>query len=175
MAASNLIAFFIILTTAVTLHEAGVRSVDTAAQAAEALRPVAGNLAFLLFSIGIVGTGLLALPVLAGSSAFAVGELRGWRVGLERKPGEARWFYGVIAAAFLLGLGATVAPIDPIKALFWSAVLNGIVAVPVMIAMLLVAANRKRMGAFVATPLQKFLGWATVAAMTAAVLVMLIA
>ena len=128
MAFSNLIAFFIILTTAMTLHNAGQTGIQTSAEAAEALRPIAGDFAFLLFSLGIIGTGLLALPVLAGSAAYAVGELQGWRTGLEQEPGNAKAFYGVIALAYVAGLLMLFLPIDPIRALFWSAVLNGIAA-----------------------------------------------
>jgi Mn2+/Fe2+ NRAMP family transporter len=120
---------FIILTAAVTLHAHGKTHIDTAAQAAEALRPIAGKFAFLLFSVGVIGTGLLALPVLAGSAAYAVGELFRWPAGLERKPLRAKRFYGVIAVAMLLGLGSDFLGLDPILALFWSAVLNGVVAV----------------------------------------------
>ena len=132
MGFSNLIAFFIILSTAATLHSAGVTDIQTSAQAAEALRPIGGQTTFLLFSLGIIGTGLLSLPVLAGSAAYAFGEAHGWKCGLENKPWEAVGFYSVIAAATLLGIGIDFSPLDPIKALFWSAVINGFVAVPVM-------------------------------------------
>lgn len=172
MAFSNLIAFFIILTTAVTLNRAGITDISTSAEAAEALRPIAGELAFLLFSLGIIGTGLLALPVLAGSAAYAVAELRGWSLGLEKPPQEARGFYGVIALAMGLGLLMLFLPIDPIKALFWSAVLNGVIAVPLMIATMIVGSNRKHLGEFAAPPRLKVMGWLATAVMAAAALAM---
>ena len=175
MAFSNLIAFAIMLTTAATLHEAGITDIATSAQAAEALRPIAGEFAFLLFSLGIVGAGLLALPVLAGSAAYAIGELRGWRIGLEEKPRNAKAFYGVIALAMGLGLTMLFLPIDPIKALFWSAVLNGVIAVPLMAATMLVASSRAHLGPFVAPPGLKAMGWLATATMAAAALAMLVA
>ena len=174
MAFSNLIAFFIILTTAVTLNKAGVTDIATSADAAQALRPIAGEFAFLLFSLGIIGTGLLALPVLTGSAAYAIGELRGWRIGLEQKPENAKAFYGVIALAFALGLLMLFLPIDPIKALFWSAVLNGVIAVPLMIATMIVVSNRKHLGPFVAPLGLKIRGWLATAVMAAAALAMLV-
>jgi Mn2+/Fe2+ NRAMP family transporter len=173
MAASNVVAFFIILTTAVTLHVHGITNIETSAQAATALRPVAGEFAFLLFSLGVMGTGLLAVPVLAGSAAYAVCELGGWRSGLECKPSEARIFYGVIAAGVLLGLAVDYSGFDPIKALFWSAVINGVVAIPVMAAMMLVAGHRDRMGPFTATRFQRAFGWGAVILMAAATAAML--
>ena len=174
MGFGNLIAFCIILTTAVTLHAAGITDIATSAEAAEALRPIAGEFAFLLFSLGIIGTGLLALPVLAGSAAYAIGELRGWRIGLEKKPQEARAFYGVIALAFLLGLTMIFLPIDPIKALFWSAVVNGVIAVPLMVATMIVASSRQHLGPFVATVSQRIVGWAATAIMAGAALAMVV-
>ena len=132
MGFSNLIAFFIILTAAVTLHLHGVTEIETSAQAAEALRPIAGEYAFLLFSAGIVGTGLLAVPVLAGSAAYAVAESFKWPIGLGRKLLEARGFYMILTIATLLGVMLNFTSIDPIKALFWSAVINGVIAVPIM-------------------------------------------
>lgn len=172
MAFSNLIAFFIILTTALTLHNAGITDITTSAEAAQALRPIAGNFAFFLFSLGIIGTGLLALPVLAGSAAYAIGELRGWRIGLEYRPANAKAFYGIIALGFVLGLGMLFLPIDPIKALFWSAVLNGVIAVPLMVATMIVASSRRHLGPFIATMGQKIIGWLATAAMTAAAVAM---
>jgi NRAMP (natural resistance-associated macrophage protein)-like metal ion transporter len=151
MAFSNLIAFFIMLTAAVTLHANGQTDIQTSADAAAALRPVAGELAFALFALGIIGTGLLAVPVLAGSAAYAVAEAGGWRSGLERKPAQARHFYAVIGIAIVLGLAVDFSPLDPIKALFWSAVLNGVITVPIMVAMMVVGCRRDRMGPFVAT------------------------
>ncbi|MGE3150565.1 MAG: NRAMP family divalent metal transporter [Pseudorhodoplanes sp.] len=174
MAFSNLIAFFIILTTAVTLNRAGITNITTSAVAAEALRPIAGEFAFLLFSLGIIGTGLLALPVLAGSAAYAIAELRGWPFGLEKTPQHARGFYGVIALAMALGLLMLFLPIDPIKALFWSAVLNGVIAVPLMIAIMIVASNRKHLGPFVAPLGLKTMGWLATAVMAAATLAMFV-
>jgi Mn2+/Fe2+ NRAMP family transporter len=174
MAFSNLIAFFIILTTAVTLNKAGITTIATSAEAAEALRPIAGEFAFLLFSLGIIGTGLLALPVLAGSAAYAIGELRGWRLGLEQRPEKARSFYGVIALAYCLGLVMLVLPIDPIKALFWSAVLNGVIAVPLMVATMIVVTNRKHLGQFVAPTGMKIMGWLATAVMALAAAAMLV-
>lgn len=174
MAFSNLIAFFIILTTAVTLNSAGITDITTSADAAEALRPIAGNLAFLLFSLGIIGTGLLALPVLAGSAAYAIGELFGWRTGLEERPENAKAFYGTIALGFSLGLLMLFLPIDPIKALFWSAVLNGVIAVPLMVAMMIVVTNRAHLGPFVASRMQTILGWLATATMAAAAIAMIV-
>src|SRR6185312_5367856 len=130
-------------------------NIQTAAEAAKALEPIAGHFAFLLFGIGIVGTGLLAIPVLAGSSAYAVGESRGWKTGLDNMPWQAVGFYSVIGAAVILGLGIDYSGLDPIKALYWSAVLNGVVAVPMMAAMMIVAGSRKKMGAFTAGPTLK--------------------
>lgn len=174
MGVSNLIAFFIILTTAVTLHANGVTDIQTSAQAAEALRPVAGELAFFLFALGVVGTGLLAVPVLAGSVGYALGELRGWKSGLEHKPTEAKAFYTVIAAAIVMGLLVDYSGPDPIKALFWSAVINGVISVPIMAAMMVVASRKAQMGAFVATPAQKIFGWLATAVMAAAVIGMFV-
>lgn len=174
MGVSNLIAFFIILTTAVTLHANGVTDIQTSAQAAEALRPVAGELAFFLFALGVVGTGLLAVPVLAGSVGYALGELRGWKSGLEHKPTEAKAFYTVIAAAIVMGLLVDYSGLDPIKALFWSAVINGVISVPIMAAMMVVASRKAQMGAFVATPAQKIFGWLATAVMAAAVIGMFV-
>jgi NRAMP (natural resistance-associated macrophage protein)-like metal ion transporter len=172
MAFSDLVGFFIILTTAVTLHAAGKTDIQTSAQAAEALRPIAGPLAFALFSLGIIGTGLLAVPVLAGSSAYAIGETRGWKTGLEHWPWEAKGFYAVISASMILALGVVFSPLDPIKALFWSAVINGVISVPIMAAMMIVGSRRREMGPFVATLGQRVFGWAATAAMAVAVAAM---
>lgn len=174
MGLSNLIAFFIILTTAMTLHEAGISDITTSAQAAEALKPIAGELAFLMFSLGIIGTGLLALPVLAGSAAYAIGELRGWRIGLEEKPRNAKAFYGVITLAMVLGLFMLFLPIDPIKALFWSAVLNGVIAVPLMVATMIVASSRKHLGHFAAPAGLKLMGWLATGMMALAATAMVV-
>jgi Mn2+/Fe2+ NRAMP family transporter len=159
MAVSNLIAFFIVLTTAATLHATGKTDIATAAQAAEALRPVAGPFAFLLFGAGVVGTGLLAIPVLAGSAAYAVSEVLRLPTGLGRKPVEAIGFYAVLAAATLLGLGLTFTPLDPIRALFWSAVLNGIAAAPVMAVVMLMTTNARVMGRFTLPLTLRVIGW----------------
>jgi Mn2+/Fe2+ NRAMP family transporter len=168
MAFSNLVAFFIILTVAATLHQQGKTEIETAAQAAEALRPVAGPLAFFLFAIGIVGTGMLALPVLAGSAAYAVGEALKWPTGLERKAHEAKGFYAVIAVATLLGIILNFTPIDPIKALIWTAVINGVTAAPLMVVMMLMTTNRKVMGQFTLSKYLRITGWLATALMMAA-------
>lgn len=175
MAVCSVIAFFIVLTTSVTLHVNGVTDIKDAAQAAQALRPIAGDLAFVLFSLGIIGTGLLAVPVLAGSAAYAIAESFGWPMGLDRKLGQAPGFYAIIAAATLGGVALSFSDIDPIKALFWSAVLNGLVAVPIMIVAMLLASRRSVMGRFTIGWTLKFLGWTATAAMTAAGLGMFLA
>lgn len=174
MAVSNLVAIAIVIAAAAALHSKGVTEIETAEQAARALEPVAGEWAFLLFSIGIVGTGLLAIPVLAGSAAYAIGDSRGWRAGLDYKPWEAVGFYTVLGLATLLGVGIIFSPLDPIKALFWSAVLNGVVAVPIMIAMMLVARRRVQMGRFVTSRRVAVLGWAATAVMAAAAIAMVV-
>ncbi len=174
MALSNAVALFIVLTTAATLHAHGITDIQTSSQAAEALRPIAGPLVFLVFALGIIGTGLLAVPVLAGSSAYAVGEALGWHVGLARKLARARSFYAVLAAAFAVGAALSFTPLDPIKALFWSAVVNGVVAVPVMIGMLLLARRRAVMGDFLLPPLLAGVGWAATAVMAVAAVGMLV-
>jgi NRAMP (natural resistance-associated macrophage protein)-like metal ion transporter len=172
MAISNLVALAIMIATAATLHAAGETNIQTAADAARALEPLAGKFAFLLFSIGIIGTGLLAIPVLAGSAAYAIGESRGWKVGLDNKPWEAVGFYLVIAMSVALGIGIDYSGIDPIKALYWSAVINGVIAVPMMIAMMKVATNKKLMGQFTAGPILRTLGWASTAVMATAAVTM---
>jgi NRAMP (natural resistance-associated macrophage protein)-like metal ion transporter len=175
MGLSNTIALFIIIATAATLHQSGILDIETSAQAAEALRPIAGPLAFLLFSLGIIGTGMLAIPVLAGSAAYAVAETFSWRRGLDRKPREARGFYAIVALATLGGTALTFSPIDPIRALFWSAVINGVISVPVLIVMMMLAGNAKVMGKFVSSPRLKFVGWLATAVMAAAVCAMFFA
>jgi NRAMP (natural resistance-associated macrophage protein)-like metal ion transporter len=172
---SNLIGFFIIVTTGATLHAHGITQIDTAEQAAEALRPLAGSLTFLLFSLGIIGTGLLAVPVLAGSAGYAVAEGLGWRGSLEMPVRAAPGFYLIVAAATLAGLVAALSPFNPIRMLFWTAVVNGLVAVPLMAAMMLVVGNRRIMGAFAASRLLMIFGWAATALMTAVVAAMLVA
>ena len=165
---SDITAYFIILATAVTLHVAGTTDITTAAQAAGALRPLAGGFAFLLFALGILGVGLIGVPVLAGSGAYALAEAMGWKSGLERKAGDARGFYGIIAVSVLAALFIQYLPISPMKALFWSAVINGVVAVPVMILMMLLASRPNIMGRFVLTRGLKLVGWAATAVMTVA-------
>jgi NRAMP (natural resistance-associated macrophage protein)-like metal ion transporter len=156
---SNAIAFFIMLSTAVTLSVAGVTNIGTAAQAAAALRPLAGPFAFWLFALGIISTGLLAVPVLAGSAAYALAEARGWKEGLENKLSDAREFYAVIAFSVGAGVALDFSPIDPIKALFWSAVLNGVIAVPLMAVIMILATRKSIMGAFTVPGWQRVLGW----------------
>jgi Mn2+/Fe2+ NRAMP family transporter len=165
---SNLTAYFIILATAVTLHAAGVTDINTAAQAASALRPLAGDFAFILFAVGILGVGLIGVPVLAGSGAYALSEAMGWRSGLERKAADARGFYGIIAVSVLAGLVFQYLPISPMKALFWSAVINGVVAVPLMVVIILLVSKRSVMGDYTASRPMVVLGWVATAVMGAA-------
>jgi len=172
MGFSNLVAFFIILTTAVTLGAHGVTTIQTSAQAAEALRPVAGEFAFILFALGIIGTGMLAVPVLAGSGAYAVTESFRWRNGLDLKVVQAREFYGIIALATLGGMALNFAPIDPIKALVLSAQINGVIAVPIMAVMMLLAHNRRIMGQYTLSARHLAVGWVGVAVMLVAVVAM---
>ena len=172
MAFSNGIAFCIMLSTAVTLFTAGVHDIQTSAQAAEALRPVAGDFAYLLFSLGIIGTGMLAVPVLAGSAAYAVADAAGWHgsLGLNLRRGEGRGFYGVIVAATVVGVVLCFTPTDPVKELFWSAVINGVVAVPIMAVLMSMATNPKVMGPHVIGRRVRWLGWAATALMGVTVL-----
>ena len=174
MAFSNLISIAIMMATAATLHRQGIIQIESAAQAAEALRPVAGNFAFALFAIGIIGTGFLALPVLAGSTAFAVAEIFGWQEGLEKQPRQAAGFYSVIVIATMLGLLIQLSPLDPIRALFWSAVLNGLAAGPLMIAMMIIVSRQKVMGRFTASRPLLLLGWAATAVMALGSLALLV-
>ena len=168
MGFSNLVAFFIVLATATTLNARGITDIQTSAQAAEALRPVAGEFAFLIFALGIIGTGLLALPVLAGSAAYALGEGLGWHVGLSRSPRRAKIFYAVIAVATLLGALLNFTSIEPVKALFWTAVVNGVTAVPIMALVMLLASRKDAMGDFpISLPL-KLVGWLATLVMAAA-------
>jgi Mn2+/Fe2+ NRAMP family transporter len=168
MAFSNLVALAIIITTAATLHAAGITNIETSSQAAEALRPVAGPFAFTVFTLGIVGTGLLSVPVLAGSAAYALAEARKWPIGLARRPREAKAFYGAIALATMVGAMMSFSPIDPIRALYWSAVINGVVAVPVMAIMMLIAMNPKIMGKFAISGPLRIVGWSATFIMAAA-------
>lgn len=168
MAFSDLISLAIMMATAATLHRSGITEIDSAAEAAEALRPVAGNFAFGLFAIGIIGTGFLAVPVLAGSTAFAIAEIFGWKEGLEKQPRQAAGFYSIIILATLLGLLIDWSPINPIRALFWSAVLNGLAAVPLMVAMMIVVSRHRIMGKFTASRELSILGWAATGVMALA-------
>ena len=174
MAVSTLVAMAIIMSTAATLHASGKTDIGTAADVAEALRPIAGDFAFMLFSLGIIGTGMLSIPVLAGSAAYGASECCGWECGLDNKPGEAAGFYSVIAAATLSGLVMEFLPVDPIKALFWSAVINGFVAVPIMVSMMVVVSRNEQMKQFTASPLLLVVGWAATAVMAVAAGAMLI-
>jgi Mn2+/Fe2+ NRAMP family transporter len=162
MAVANLVGAAIMLTTAATLHAQGVRDVTSSAQVAEALRPVAGDLAFAVFALGIIGTGLLAVPVLAGSAAYAIGEARRWPVGLSRAPLEAKAFYGTIAAALLAGVAANLLGLDPLQALYGSAVLSGVVAAPVLAVMLRLACRPEVMGDLVISRGLRIGGWIAV-------------
>jgi len=172
MVFSNLIAFFIILTAAVVLHAHGKTDIQSSSEAAEALRPLAGKLAFALFAAGIIGTGLLAVPVLAGATAYAASGAFGQRSGLEHKPLKAKFFYGVLIVASLAGIVLNLTPLDPIKALYWSAVINGVAAVPLMIVMMLMGSQSRVMGKFTMPWPLKIFGWLATAAMAAAAIVM---
>ena len=172
MAFSNLVALAIIVTIAATLHAGGVTDIATSSQAAEALRPVAGPFAFTLFALGIIGTGLLAVPVLAGSAAYAIGEARRWPVGLGRKPEKAKAFYATLTIATMVGVALNFSSINPIKALYWSAVINGVVAVPIMVAMMHMTANPKVMGKFPVHDGLRLIGWMATAVMAAAAIAM---
>jgi Mn2+/Fe2+ NRAMP family transporter len=174
MSLSNLIALCIVLSTAVTLNLHGITAIQTSAQAAEALRPAAGEFAFFVFALGIVGTGLLAVPVLAGSAAYAVSELFGWKASLSHGFHEAQGFYTIIIAATGIGTLMSVFELDPIKALVWSAVVNGIISVPIMVAMMLIGQSRRLMGGFTISARHRVFGWAATAVMAIAVIGMLV-
>jgi Mn2+/Fe2+ NRAMP family transporter len=165
MGFSNLIAIAIMITTAATLNAHNVTNIETSSQAAEALRPIAGDLAYLIFALGIIGTGLLGVPVLAGSAAYAIGEA--WRapVGLTRQPREALTFYVTLAVATLVGIGFNFTPISPIKALYWSAVINGVVAMPIMVILMMMTARSNIMGEFTIRGWLQVLGWTSTGAM----------
>lgn len=167
MAFSNLVAFFIILATAATLHAAGITQIQTSAEAAQALRPIAGERAFLLFALGVIGTGMLAVPVLAGSAAYAMAEALGWRgsLSLRLEQGEGRGFYGLVAGATLGGVALCFLPVDPVRELFWAAVINGVIAVPIMAVMMRLASRADVMGAHAISPRLRRMGWAATAAM----------
>lgn len=177
MTLSNGIAFCIMLSTAATLYAAGVRDIQTSAQAAEALRPVAGEFTFLLFGLGIIGTGMLAVPVLAGSAAYAVAGASGWHgsLSLRLDRGEGRGFYGVITAATMIGVILCFTPMDPMKELFWSAVINGVVAVPIMVILMRLATRADVMGGHVIGRRVRWLGWLATACMALAVAGMVLA
>jgi NRAMP (natural resistance-associated macrophage protein)-like metal ion transporter len=176
MTFSNLVAFFIILSTAATLHAAGITDIQTSAEAAQALRPLAGDFTYLVFSLGIIGTGMLAVPVLAGSAGYAVAEAMGWRGSLSARldQGEGRGFYGVIAAATVGGVVLCFTPTDPVKELFWSAVINGVIAVPIMAVMMIIACRPAIMGEHVLSARLRGLGWVATLAMAATVAAMLL-
>ena len=174
MGYSNLISLFIIITTAATLNANGITDIQTSAQAAEALRPIAGAFTFALFAAGIIGIGLLAIPVLAGSCAYALGEALGWSTGLDRLPLDARAFYGTIVVSTLIGVIINFIGLDPVKALFWAAVINGIVAVPLMVVMMIMAMAPRVMGQFTLPAGLCAMGWLCTATMTVAVAIMFI-
>lgn len=172
MSFSNVVALCIVIATAVTLNEQGITNIQTSSQAAEALRPVAGEFAFLIFALGIIGTGLLAVPVLAGSAAYAVSELYGWKASLSHGFREARGFYIIIIAATGFGTLMGYLEVDPIKALVWSAIVNGVISVPIMAAMMLVGQSKKLMGQYTISARHRFFGWSATVVMAVAVLVM---
>jgi NRAMP (natural resistance-associated macrophage protein)-like metal ion transporter len=171
---SNFIMYFIILTTGATLHAHGQTNITTAREAAEALRPLAGNGAYLLFTLGLIGTGMLGVPVLVGSSAYAVAEGANWRGSMSDRPKKARAFYGVMAVAMALGLSLNYLGLNAVKMLFWSAVINGLLAPPLILLVILLTSSRKVMGERVNSPVLRYLGWATFVVMTAAAAGMLI-
>jgi Mn2+/Fe2+ NRAMP family transporter len=170
---SNLIMYFIILTTGATLHARGQTNIATAREAAEALRPLAGNGAYLLFTMGLIGTGMLGVPVLVGSSAYAVSEAAGWEGSMSDRPKKARAFYLVMTLAMALGLVLNYIGLNAVKMLFWSAVINGLLAPPLILLVILLTSNRKVMGEHVNSPILKYLGWITFAFMVAAAFGML--
>ena len=170
---SDITAWFIILATAVTLHVSGIREIDTAAQAASALRPLAGEFAYLLFALGILGVGFIGVPVLAGSGAYALSEALGWEEGLERKARDAKGFYGIIAVSVMAALVIQYSPVSPMRALFWSAVINGVIAVPLMVVILILSTKRSVMGGFTASRPILAIGWIATIVMSAASIRML--
>ncbi|MEA2744713.1 MAG: hypothetical protein QOG25_3084 [Acetobacteraceae bacterium] len=173
MGYSNLISLFIIITAAATLNAHGITNIETSAQAAEALRPIAGVLTFALFAAGIIGIGLLAIPVLAGSCAYALGEALDWPTGLDRLPLDARAFYGTILVSTLIGVVINFIGLDPVKALFWAAVINGVVAVPLMVVMMIMAMAPEVMGRFTLSAGLCTMGWLCTVVMALAVGIML--
>ncbi|MBV8807427.1 MAG: divalent metal cation transporter, partial [Acidobacteriaceae bacterium] len=175
MLLSNVVMYFIILTTAATLHVKGIKSIETAQQASEALRPLAGNGAYWLFTLGLVGTGMLAVPVLAGSCAYAIAEAAKWRAtSLNKKPRSARRFYAVIAVAVLVGLALDFAKLNAVRMLFWSAVLNGILAPPLVVLVVLLTSDRKVMGKRTNSPGAQVLGWICAGAMSTAAIALFV-
>lgn len=164
----TLVAIFIIYATAATLNAAGVTDIQTSSQAAEALRPIGGDLTFALFATGIIGTGMLAVPVLAGSGAYALAEAAKWREGLDQRPTQARAFYATIAVSTMVGAGLSFTPLDPVKALYWSAVVNGVLAVPVMAVIMLIAGNARIMGRLTVPRPMLVGGWLATSIMLAA-------
>jgi Mn2+/Fe2+ NRAMP family transporter len=174
MTFSNVVALCIVVATAVTLNEQGITNIQTSSQAAEALRPVAGEFAFLVFALGIIGTGLLAVPVLAGSAAYAVSELYGWKASLSKGFREAKGFYLIIVAATGIGTLMGYFELDPIKALVWSAIVNGVISVPIMAAMMWVGQSERLMGQHTMSLRHRFFGWSATVVMAIAVLVMFV-
>jgi NRAMP (natural resistance-associated macrophage protein)-like metal ion transporter len=172
---SNLAMYFIILTTAATLHAHGLKSIETARQAAEALRPLAGNGAYWLFTLGLIGTGILAIPVLAGSSAYAIAEALAWKASLDLRPPLARKFYAVVAVSMALGMALDYLGISAVKMLFWSAVLNGVLAPPLIVLVVLLTSDASVMGERTNSLLLRWLGWLSAAVMTAAAVAMFVA
>ena len=170
MALSNLVALAIMLTAGATLHAAGKTDIDSSQMAAEALRPIAGEFAYLIFALGIIGTGFMAVPVLAGSSAYAIGEAFRWPVGLARKPKEARAFYATLALATAVGILINFLPVEPIRALYWSAVINGVMAAPVIVVMMNLASDRRVMARFTLSPWLSIVGWITAGVMAVCVI-----
>ena len=166
MGFSHLVALFIVVATAATLHAHGITRIDSAAEAAEALRPIAGDLAFALFALGMIGTGMLAVPILAGSAAYALSETFGWTEGLDRAPREAKAFYGAIAAAILAGVAMNALAVDPMRALYWAAVVNGLLAPPLMVVTMLIARNPQAMGGMPISRPLAFGGWLSTAVMS---------
>jgi Mn2+/Fe2+ NRAMP family transporter len=174
MGFSNLISWFIIITTAATLNAHGITDIQTSAQAAEALRPIAGVFTFAIFAAGIIGIGLLAVPVLAGSAAYALGEALEWPTGLARLPRDAKAFYGTIVVGTLIGVFINFVDLDPIKALFWVAVINGVVAVPLMVMIMIISMQKRVMGAFTLPRPLWAMGWLCTGAMAVAVTIMFV-
>jgi Mn2+/Fe2+ NRAMP family transporter len=172
MLLSNVVMYFIILATAATLNAAGKTDIGSATDAAEALRPLAGDLSAVLLAIGLIGSGVLAVPILSASAAYALSEAFGWKYGFDRNPGRAKQFYAVIAASTLIGVEINYLGINPIHALFLTAVINGLVAPPLLVLIMLVANNRKIVGERTNNRLTNALGWLTAAAMSVAAIIL---